>query len=95
MFCKEFYTRLVDKVKSYQYKAEGAIIKVVQIQLQREQNRQGIVKDKDFQVVEEGLQRVSRDRQIGAKVTEDYKNRRDCSSRKRVEGDRKQEEEVN
>ncbi|KFY82722.1 hypothetical protein V498_08484 [Pseudogymnoascus sp. VKM F-4517 (FW-2822)] len=98
-FCREFHARSVDEVESHWHKAghgkaEGAMIKAVRMQSWGGWNGWGIVKDKDFWVVEEGLQRVSKDGQMGANVTEDCKDGRDCGSEERVEGDGKQEEEV-
>ena len=69
------------------------------MQLQGGQGSRG-GNDKDFQVVEEGLGLVSKDRQIRVNIEGDCKNRKDCSNKEGVEGEkqgeqyRKEEEEV-
>ncbi|OBT70932.1 hypothetical protein VF21_10101 [Pseudogymnoascus sp. 05NY08] len=98
-FCREFHARSVDEVESHWHKAghgkaEGAMIKAVRMQSWGGWNGWGIVKDKDFWVVEEDLQRGSKDGQMGVEVKEDCKDGKNWGSEERVEGEGKQEEEV-
>ncbi|OBT70705.1 hypothetical protein VF21_10276 [Pseudogymnoascus sp. 05NY08] len=96
-FCREFHARSVDEVESHWHraghgKAEGAMIKPVRMQSWGGWNGWGLVKDKDFWVVEEGLGGDSRDGQIGAEDKEDCKDGKYCGNGEGVEEERQGEQ---